>query len=385
MRCQSVSTTNTDGYRAGCEIAEALQESAPEVILLFMSTSYMASFSDLFAGIQDTLDRDDLIIFGGTGDGIYETARVAHHGVAALGLNSEGSVRWVTAVESGVATDSFGAAQRCAQRALDEVGEHADFAFVMADGIQADGTLIAAGVSSVLPSPFFGGLAGDDRKFSHTCVSLDGDVYENAVAVLLGCGDIVQAVNAASGWTPIGAPGLIDDCEGSQVRRIDGKTAQEFMRAQLGKAPGEVDLGIVPLATYDDPSNPNFSLRALSRFDEETGAINLFGSITCGQQVRVCNATREEVIAGVEQALAALRDTGLEPAAAIVVSCAGRKWLLEDRCHEEVDRVFAAIGEKIPLIGFPSFGEIGPFRKPDGSYSPVYFHNSTYVICLIGK
>ncbi|HBF35676.1 TPA: hypothetical protein DDW35_14045, partial [Candidatus Sumerlaeota bacterium] len=90
MRCQSVNTINTDGYRAGCEIAEALQAFTPEVILLFASTSYMAGYSDLFGGIQDTLDRNDLIIFGGTGDGVYETGLVAHHGVTALALNSEG-------------------------------------------------------------------------------------------------------------------------------------------------------------------------------------------------------------------------------------------------------------------------------------------------------
>ncbi|HBF35675.1 TPA: hypothetical protein DDW35_14040, partial [Candidatus Sumerlaeota bacterium] len=278
-----------------------------------------------------------------------------------------------------------GAAQRCAQHALDAVGGHADFAFVLADGLQADGTLIASGVSSVLPTPFFGGLAGDDRKFSHSCVFWNGNVYENTVGMLIGCGKIDWAVNAASGWTPLGASGRLEDCEGNLVRKIDGKTAQEFMHEQLGKAPGEVDLGIVPLATYDQPDNPNFFLRAPSRFDEETGAVALFGSIANGHQVRVCTATRDDVVQGVEHALAALRDTGLEPVAAIVVSCAGRKWVLEDRCHEEVDRVFTALGKKIPLIGFPSFGEIGPFRQADGSYSPVYFHNVTYIICLIGK
>ena len=71
-------------------------------------------------------------------------------------------------------------------------------------------------------------------------------------------------------------------------------------------------------------------------------------------------------------------------AAAVVISCAGRKWLLEDRGEEEVEQVLAALGQRIPLVGFPSFGEIGPFRKPDGAYTETFFHNVTFVICSIG-
>lgn len=68
----------------------------------------------------------------------------------------------------------------------------------------------------------------------------------------------------------------------------------------------------------------------------------------------------------------------------MVISCAGRKWLLEDRANEEVEQVLATLGQRIPLVGFPSFGEISPFRKPDGTYSDTFFHNVTFVICAIG-
>jgi hypothetical protein len=385
MRCQSVSTTNTDSYRAGCEIAEALVGFTPEVILLFSSTSYVAGYSDLIDGIQDTLQVEGLIVFGGTGDGIYETERMTLHGIAALAMSSDGEVTWAMAVEHGVCQDSFGAAERCAQRALDQLGQKPDFTFVLADGLQADGTLVTAGVASVLPTPFFGGLAGDDRKFMHSCIFWDKNACEDMVGILLGAGKISLAMNAASGWTPVGDPGRINACDQNIVHTVDGKSAREFMREQLGKAPGETDLGVVPLATYTPADYPNFFLRSPSHFDEKTGSVTLFGSILEGQQVRVCTATRQDVLLGVQEALEALQDIGLEPAGAIVISCAGRKWLLEDRCPEEVSRVFEALGKKIPLIGFPSFGEISPFRNPNGSYSPVYFHNVTYVICLIGK
>jgi hypothetical protein len=39
----------------------------------------------------------------------------------------------------------------------------------------------------------------------------------------------------------------------------------------------------------------------------------------------------------------------------------------------------------IPDGYLPSFGEIGPFREADGGYSPLLFHNVTFVACLLGS
>ena len=43
-------------------------------------------------------------------------------------------------------------------------------------------------------------------------------------------------------------------------------------------------------------------------------------------------------------------------------------------------------GTTIPLAGFPSFGEVGPFRKAaDGLYTPSYLHSNSCVLWMIGK
>ena len=74
---------------------------------------------------------------------------------------------------------------------------------------------------------------------------------------------------------------------------------------------------------------------------------------------------------------------GFTPSAAIIISCAGRKWLLADRGDHELSAFFKHLGYTIPLIGFPSFGEISPFRYEDGTYTTVSFHNVTFVVCLL--
>jgi hypothetical protein len=387
LRFKSVSSIHADPYRAGAEIGESLRPLAPEVILVFASISYEHDFSDLFDGLGDTLGSPETLIFGGTGDGIYEAARVANYGVCALAIHSEGKLRWSAAVEKGVSTDSYSAARSCALSVLSRSGDRPGFAFVLADGAKADGSAIVAGVNSVLRIPFFGGLTGDDRKFTRSRILFDGQEIEDAVSILAATGDISHSINAASGWMPIGMPGRVEDCEGNLIRRIGGMSAQAFMKEQLGKPLGEADLGIVPLATYGTEGSEHFSLRTPSHLDGETGAITTFGSIERGASVRVCTATREDVIRGVANALEGLGHGRKEKSgetAAIVISCAGRKWLMEDRTDLEVKRALEVLGEGIPLVGFPSFGEIGPFRQPDGTYTETFFHNVTFVICTVG-
>ena len=384
MRFKSASTIRTDPYRAGGEIGDALREIVPEVVLLFASISYEQAFTDLFDGIRDSLGSPQALIFGGTGDGIYETSRVSNYGVCALGIHSGGRLRWSAAFEKGVSADSYSAGRTCALKALSQVDGQAGCAFVLADGTKADGSRLVAGINSVLRIPYFGGLTGDDRKFTRSCVLLNGQALEDVVAILMASGEMSHSINAASGWSPIGTSGIIEECEGNSIRRISGVSAQTFMKEQLGKPLGEADLGIIPLATYPSEGTGCFSLRTPSHLDPRTGAINLFGSIDQGTSVRVCTATREEVIKGVSIALEGLNLEKEKGIAAVVISCAGRKWLLEDQGKAEVERIFATLGREIPLVGFPSFGEIGPFRKPDGAYTGTFFHNVTIVVCTIG-
>jgi hypothetical protein len=384
MRCKSVSTVKTDAYRAGHEIGASLIEISPEIVFLFASISYDPEFPEFFAGFYDGLGSSDVVVFGGTGDGIYETSLAANYGVCALGINSEGKCHWSVAVEKGVKKDSFRAAHACAEKALATAGRGVKFAFLLADGIETDGSKIVSGAGSVMSVPFFGGLAADDRKFIKSRILINGEVMDDVVAILTVTGDLMFSINADSGWTPLGSFGIVEDCRGSIIHRISGMSAQQFMKEQLGKPLGETEIGVIPLAIYHRDGGRHFSLRSSSHVDPASGSITTFGSVEKGMSVRVCAATREEVLSGVRKTMAGVNPDRFSPAAAIIISCAGRKWLLGDHGNEEVEEVLTALGEKIPLVGIPSFGEISPFRNPDGMYTRTFFHNVTFVVCLIG-
>lgn len=386
MRFVSSKSILTDPYRAGLQIGSELAPIVPEVILLFTSMSYAPDFSAFFEALYDALGTESAIIFGGTGDGIYETTGAENYGVSALGITSDGQVSWSVAIERGVQADSYYAARTCAARALAACPGTAAFRMVLADGAKADGHAIVTGVADVLSGPFFGGLTGDDRKFTGSKVFVNGTEYEDAVAILTGGGGPDFAINAASGWTPIGGEGIVDDNHGCEIRTISGLAAQEFMARELGTPLGESDLGIVPLAAYQSRSSDHFCLRTPSHLHAESGAVTTFGRVERGTVVRVCNASRDDIITGVADAMGSLspESLGFTPAAAVIISCAGRKWLLADRGEKELSAFFTQLGRSIPLIGFPSFGEISPFRHDDGTYTTVSFHNATFVVCLLG-
>jgi hypothetical protein len=384
MIYRSASTSRTDAYCAGSEIGEVLREIAPEVVLLFASITFDSDYGDFFDGLYDGLGTRDLVVFGGTGDGVYETGLAAHYGVCALGINSGGSTRWSTALEFGAGADSPGAARRAASGALAKLGQAADWAFVLADGVTADGTGIVAGVREILPGPFLGGMTGDDRKFTRSRIFLDGRAVEDGVALLLACGELPFCTHTVSGFVPLGATGTVESSQGKTIQRISGQTPLAFIKDQIGKPLAEADHGILALATYTDPTLEHFFTRATYRIDDQAETITLFGSIPEGATIRVSAAGTEQLLQAATNCVEALLGTGFVPAAAIMVSCAGRKWQLDSCGEEEVQAFQKAVGPGVPMVGFPSFGEIGPFLREDGSLTEPFFHNATLVICLLG-
>jgi hypothetical protein len=382
MKYRSASTRITDPYRAGSELGEKLSDLIPDTVLIFCTIDYLDSIADLVAGLRDVLG-EKVLICGGTGDGIYETSGVANQGANALGINSEGKAQWKAALVRGVKANSELAAREAFRLTQAKLDAPVTLAFALADGLKADGSKMVEGLRSATKTPCFGGLTADDRHFHRSIIFVGDEAAEDAVLVLAACGDVPFRINAASGWKPVGDIGQVTRTEGVVVHEINGRPAEQFLREQTGKTMGGMEMVVLPLAEYTSHDNSQFVLRSCSHI-EQNGPVTLFGRVSEGSRVQVCHAAIEEILGGVETALTGINDNGFNPAAAIIISCAGRKWLLAEAGKEEVDRTIKKLGP-IPLIGFPSYGEISPFRSKDGVYSSAMFHNVTFVICVLGR
>jgi len=87
------------------------------------------------------------------------------------------------------------------------------------------------------------------------------------------------------------------------------------------------------------------------------------------------------VDASEQAALQALELREQQPELAILVSCIGRKLVLDQRVEEEVEEVIEVVGENTTICGLYSYGEIAPFSGERN----CQLHNQTMTITLISE
>lgn len=381
LRTRSAVTSQLDPYRAGLELGESLAEIRPEVVFLFSSIHYRGD-AELLAGVYEAVDDPALALIGNTGDGFFATARLGTVGAAALGLNSEGRIRW-KAVGSRAGPGPDREAVEASVRKLE--GQFADdelrLVFAVA-GVHTDGALLTSILNERLHVPVVGGLAGDDRKMQTSFVYANREVLPEGVALLGIGGDVAFDIRVASTLHPVGHSGTVTGSEGTVLAEIDGLPAIEFVEREAGKPVLQADKGVSAFA-LSDPDEPTLQyVRSIADF-HSSGTISLFGGIRQSDRVQFCHASPEVMIDDVRAVAGKPLPARFAPSAALVVSCAGRKWVLGDEMSREVEAIQSSLGRPLEIAGFPSYGEIAPRELAHG-YTRSLFHNVTCVLLLLG-
>jgi small ligand-binding sensory domain FIST len=115
---------------------------------------------------------------------------------------------------------------------------------------------------------------------------------------------------------------------------------------------------------------------------EGTGSLETAGSIPVGASVQITTADTDEVLAGTRAALeraVAEFPSGARPDAALLFSCAVRKFMLGSRAPVEAELARSVLGD-VPTIGTYCYGEVGPLAGASSSR----FLNETFVALLLG-
>jgi hypothetical protein len=107
------------------------------------------------------------------------------------------------------------------------------------------------------------------------------------------------------------------------------------------------------------------------------------GNLPQGSKVRLMKGSFDRLIDG--SSIAAKNSIACAemscPELAILVSCVGRKLVLQDRTDEEVQVVQQIFGERTCLAGFYSYGEISPFNPA----THCELHNQTMTITTFSE
>lgn len=385
MRALSASTTITDPYRAALQLGRAVAAISPEVVFVF-STVHYDDWREFMNGLRDGLDNPSVRIIGATGDGVHESARSCDVGAAVLAISTDGAVNWHVAVGNKVSEDPEGAVRRAlAELAAPLAGRKPAFYFLLSD-FHTDASRIESVVRDEIDVPVIGGLAGDDNNKMQSCWLLaDSECIPDSVVMLAADGPLAFQVHVGNALSPIGQPGTVEEAQGKTVFRIDGIEATSFVERQTGKPLLMSDQGITTLNVLSAGAEGEKSLRAVAHnVDPQAGALTLHGGIRAGERVQVCQAKPEDLVAEVRALAADAKATGFSPEAALIISCAGRKWLMGGQIDFEVTSVSDAFHPTLPIAGMPSFGEIAPLRHA-GQYTRNLFHNMTYVLLLLGS
>ncbi len=386
-----------DSVKAGIEAATIAMEQhggKPSVLVVFGSPKF--DHRKLLSGITSVCG--DIQMVGGTTSGEISTSGVSSQSVVIMALSSE-SLQFTTGIGKDMSNDEMDCGLELVNDLQTKTSiEDAKTLMIFPNGMGGDGVKLIDGIHSILGSGFeiVGGYLADDVQFNSTFQYYNGKVYKDALAGLLICGngEFRTGIGVRSGFKSIGNRFYCTKSEGNVVSEFDEERALDLYKEFIGEDKYERLPGILleyPFGLIDEKVSISgreyFQLRCGLFVDKDKGTISLAGSIPEGSAITITTASRRDIIKGAQLAAEQAKDSLLDakPEVIFAFSCVGRKQVLGRRTHEEVDAVRNVFGEDIPIIGFYTYGEIGPIDKLEEGLSTTKFHNETMVLWVLGS
>ncbi|MCU0570113.1 MAG: FIST C-terminal domain-containing protein [Oculatellaceae cyanobacterium Prado106] len=265
----------------------------------------------------------------------------------------------VISLESG--ESSFSAGDRLGQT-LDPNG--LVHVFVLSDGLQVNGSDLVRGLSQYLPLGVnvTGGLAGDGADFQKTFVLWDAEPQTGTIAALGFYGDRLKVGYCSfGGWRPFGPERRITRSEGNVLYELDGQSALELYKTYLGEhAAGLPATGLLFPLSLRSPAGEQSLVRTILAISEADQSLTFAGDVPMGATVQLMHASIDRLVDGAIEAAEQSFHPSAPPELAILISCVGRKLVMQQRVEEEVEGVQEVLGQQAHLTGFYSYGEIAP-------------------------
>ncbi|MFV8360441.1 FIST signal transduction protein [Flavobacterium sp. LS1P3] len=258
--------------------------------------------------------------------------------------------------------------------------------FVVSEGSFVNGSSLIKGLESNIDFSISitGGMCGDDARFEKTLASYKDNPKVGEVILIGFYGETLEITYSSfGGWIPFGPERIITKSEANILYEIDGQPALDLYKNYLGEKASELPQAslLYPLnVTPEDKKEP--VVRTILNINNDDQSMILAGDVPINSRVQLMMASVDGIGDGAKIAAEfAMKNRKNKPELAVLVSCIGRKLVMNQRVEEEVEQVLETIGEKIPMTGFYSYGEMAPFN---GSKS-CELHNQTMTITLISE
>ncbi|MBD2597527.1 FIST C-terminal domain-containing protein [Nostoc spongiaeforme FACHB-130] len=339
----------------------------------FEHTLILQHIQRVFPGIQ---------LIGGTTNGEISSILEFQQDSLTLMLFATDEVEIYAGVGREASKNPALSAQQAIAQATANTTSTPQLCLTFPDSLTSNGVLILEGLKQSLRGqiPIIGGMSADDYTFDKTYQFFQDEVLNDSIPVLIFCGKLLFSHGVASGWTPISQRSCVTKVDGNVVYEIDGQRALDFYQHYLGEERFTANYAIHALAVFEDQEH--FYMRAPNGYDQESGSVTFFSDIPEQAIVQITDANRQDILLASEASLknALVNYPGLEPTAALLISCAARRRILGTMASEEYKLVKTHLPPTLPCCGFYAYGEIAPLMTK----GQTQFHNKTFVTLLMG-
>lgn len=258
--------------------------------------------------------------------------------------------------------------------------------FVLSEGSFVNGSSLIEGLEKNIVNiiPISGGMCGDDAKFEKTLASYKENPKEGEVVLIGFYGSTLEITFASfGGWSTFGPERIITKSEANILYEIDDQPALELYKKYLGDKSNQLPQAslLYPLnVTPEGKTKP--VVRTILGIDNEKQSMTLAGDVPENSKVQLMMASVDAIAEGASQAAKlAMENREAQPQLALLVSCVGRKLVMNQRVEEEIERVQEVIGKNTTITGFYSYGEMAPFSG--NTFCDL--HNQTMTLTLISE
>jgi len=255
------------------------------------------------------------------------------------------------------------------------------YVLVISDGQKVNGSELVLGLQEHLPlgTIITGGLAGDGARFQKTVVGLN-EIPTEGIIVAIGFYGTALSVTygCVGGWDSFGPERLITRSKANILFEMDEKPALDIYKTYLGEYASELPGSalLFPLSIRISDAN-NTLVRTILSVNEDEKSLTFAGNMPEGSYARLMKANFDRLIEGASNAAQnTMNEKKIQPDLALLISCVGRKLVLNQRVEEEVEVVRAIYGNKTAIAGFYSYGEI----SPSFNFQKCELHNQTMTI-----
>ncbi|MDB2562486.1 FIST C-terminal domain-containing protein [Sulfurimonas sp.] len=319
-------------------------------------------------------------IVGSSSSGNVLGAQISERSIVATAISFNSSNTKINVVDFS-ANDDLEKVSRDLVASLSD--ENLKSIFIISDGLNMNGSILAQGVNLEKENILItGGLAGDGARFEKTLVMANDAPKQKRLVAIGFYGDSVHVSSGCfGGWERFGIERVITKSSANVVYEIDNEPALSLYKKYLGeeadKLPGS---GLrFPLdVTY--PNSDKSTVRTLLAVSEKDQSLTFAGDIPKDSTVHLMKTDIDGLIDGSGHAAERINQKNTDNALGLIVSCVGRRLVMDELVDEELEIIEDVIGKNVHLTGFYSYGELAPFSN---EILNCQLHNQTMTLTVI--